>query len=291
MSYFEIRTMVEEEWPFFNGHPVPCTSTPGFFDLLGEFQMSTSDYVNKANRLFDECGVKVPTDYPKLKIAKRKYFRKTLESNPMDDFAICVGSCILMKEEFDIDVSRIIRKELIEPNSRSGILHANSMASVALFYLRHGFSVAIPSETKDQFNPDLVLDGWNCEIKTVDASDWTRDLDPSTGKGKARFLSEDICYDVGQFISKRDSGHKGIKQSDVVFADLSLKSIGWIEKITGVKRDGFPELKKCRIIYFTKKITQFSSFYLDFDPHLWELIKTTDAKLSFGVFPSPASAT
>jgi hypothetical protein len=291
MRYFEIRTMGEDEWPFFNGHPTPSGRTPGFFDVLDEFQMSASDYVSRANSLFDEYGIKVPPDYPRLKEVKRKFFRTTFESNPMTDFAICVGSCILMKEEFGTDVSRIVRKELIESSSRSAILHANSMASVALFYLRHGSSVVIPPEMKEQSNPDLVIDGWNCEIKTVDESDWTRDIDPSTGRGKARFLSEDICYDVGQFISKRDSGHKGIKQSDVVFADLSLKSIGWIEKITGVKKDGFPKLKKCRIIYFTKKITQFSSFYLDFDPQLWDLIKTTDARHSFSVIGKSAGAT
>ena len=290
MSYFEICAMGEDEWPFFNGHSTPSSRTPGFFDVLDELQMSTSAFVNKANRLFNEYGIKVPTDYPRLTLVERNFFRTTLELNPMNDFAICVGSCILLKEEFGIDVSKIIRKELIEPNSRSGILHANSMASVALAYLRQGSSVAIPLETTEQLNPDLVIDGWNCEIKTVDESDWTRDIDSSTGKGKASFLSEDICYDIGQFISKRDSGHKGIKQSDVIFADLSFKSIGWIEKITGIKRDGFPELKKCRIIYFTKKITQFSSFYLDFDPHLWDLIKTTGARHAFSVIGSRAGA-
>jgi hypothetical protein len=235
MSYFEIRNMGEDGWPFFNGCPTPFCRTPGFFDVLDELQMSAGDFVNKANRLFDEYGITVPSDYPRLKTVKRKFFRTTLESNPMNDFAICVGSCILMQEEFGIDVSKIIKKELIEPNSRGGILHANSMASVALFYLRQGSSVIIPLETANQFNPDLVIDGWDCEIKTVDESDWTRDIDPSTGKGKTYILSEDICFDIGQFISKRDSGHKGIKQSDVIFADLSFKSFGWIEKITGVK--------------------------------------------------------
>ena len=274
----------ENEFPSFNGHPTPACVSP-VFNVLSEFKMSAADFVGKANKLFDEYRIKVPTDYPKHLMVNHE---GSLELNPMDDFAICVGSCILMKEKFDIDVSKIIRKELIKPNSRSGILHASSMASVALFYLSQGSSVEIPLETKGQFNPDLVIDGYKCEIKTRDES--IGYINPSTGKGTQEPLSENICFHIGEFFKTKGGGHKGIKQSDVVFADLSKKSFDWIEKSTGVKRDGFPELKRYRIIFFAKKITQFSSFYLDFDPHLWDLIKTTDARHSLNIWPPPCPA-
>ena len=125
----------------------------------------------------------------------------------------------------------------------------------------------------------------------IDESVWTANLDPSSGKTNTRPLSEDICYDVGQFISKKDSGHKGIKQSDIIFADLSSKSFGWIERMLGTKNDIFPDLRKCRIIYFAKRSTELSGFYLDFDPSLWNLIKTTNKKHGFGIYPPPKNST
>ncbi len=289
MKYFELISGLSD-WPHFNGQPTPTTKSP-VFDIFEELRMSEKDFVNKANELFNEYSMKVPSNYPKLRVVERNLLQHVIETNPMNDFAICVGSCILIKEEFGIDVSKIIRKELIEPNSRSGILHANSMASIALAYLRNGSSIVIPKEQKNQSNPDLVIDGFDCEVKVIEESDWTADIDLSTGIGKQRLLSEDLCYDIGQFISKRGSGHKGIRQSDIIFADLSLKSFGWIERMTGIKNRVFPDLKKHRIIYFAKKITEFLSFYLDFDPSLWNLIKTSNKKHRFGIFPPPKAAT
>jgi len=289
MNYFEIKTMGEDEFSCFNGLPTPCTQSP-VFDVFNEVGMSPSVFVEKANRLFNEYNIKVPSDYPKNCSVTTKYYGETVV-NTMDEFANCVASCILIKEQFDIDVSKIIRYELIEKNSRSGILHADSMAAVALYYLKNNASVLIPKEQANQCNPDLLIDSLNCEIKVVDESDWTVDIDMSTGEGKKHSLSEDICYDIGMFIGKRDSGHKGIKQSDVIFADLSRKSFGFIENMLGIKRNGFPKLHKYRIIYFAKIISEFSSFYLDFDPYLWELIKTTEKKHRFGIFPAPKGAT
>jgi len=287
MKHFELRTHFgDQRWTYFNGELAPAS-----FNILEELGMSEHDFVNKANKLFSECGVKVPSDYPKPHIREREMLQYAAEPNPMDDFAICVGFCILIKEEFDVDVSKIIRKELIEPNSRSGILHATSMASIALAYLRNGSSIEIPTERKNRSNPDLVIDGLDCEVKVIDESDWTADMDPLTGLGRKRLLSKDLCYDIGKFISKKDSGHKGIRQADCVFADLSLKSFGLIEELTALKSGVLPDLKKHRIIYFAKVITEFLGFYLDVDPKLWELIKTTNKGYRCGVFPAPRAAT
>ena len=291
MSYFELKTHFGDQlWTYFNGQLTPVSQSP-VFNVLEELGMSECDFVDKANELFNECDIKIPSDYPKPRVIKREVLKYATELNPMDDFAICVGSCILIKEEFGIDVSKIIRKELIEPNSRSGILHATSMASIALAYLRNGSSIEIPTEQKNRSNPDLVIDGLDCEVKVIEESDWTADMDLFTGLGRKRLLSRDLCYDIGKFISKKDSGHKGIRQADCVFADLSLKSFGLIEELTGLRNGVLPDLKKHRIVYFAKVITEFSSFYLDVDPNLWELIKTTDKGYRCGVFPAPKAAT
>ncbi len=284
MGYFELIKHGDDEWPYFNGQPTPTSYAPGYYDIFGELELSKQDFVHKANILFQEYNIQVPDNYPNLKTLNRNIF-SNIEINPMNDFAICVASCILIREKFNIDVSKIIRNELIENNSRHGILHANSLASIALYYLNKGSKILIPRELNNQYNPDLVINNFSCEVKVIDESDWTQDIDLDTGKGKQRSLSEDLCYDIGQFISKRDSGHKGIKQSDIIFADLSLKSFGWIENIVDKKKPGFPNLKKYMIIYFAKKITDISSYYLEFDPLLWELIKTTKSKHSFSILP------
>ncbi len=288
MTYFNF-TNLDPEWPTFNGVATPSSNSPQS-DIFKAFGLSSREFVNRANALFQEYNVKVPQDYPKLRAVDRKYFGKS-EVSPMNQFANCVASCIVIKDEFKYDVSKIIRDELIAPNSRHGILHADSLATIVLYYLRNGSQVVTPREVDGQSNPDLVIDGYPCEVKVIDESDWTRDIDPDTGQGKQRLLSEDICYDIGQFIGKRDSGHKGIKQSDVIFADLSFKSFGWIENITGKKNIGFPKLKKYIIIYFTKKRTNISSYYLEFESALWDLIKTTNAKHRFSIAPWSKSTT
>ncbi|MQY78160.1 MAG: hypothetical protein GH151_03060 [Bacteroidetes bacterium] len=262
--------------------------------IIEDLSMGHAVFVEKANALFNKHNIKVPAGYPAnvhINSALYKSMGRQVVFYPWNEFTLCVYCCIIIEEQYGKDVSKIIQKELMEPNSRSGILHASSMASIALFYLKNGSSVVIPYEQDYQKNPDLVIDNFDCEVKVIDESDWTANIDQCTGKGKQRSLSEDICYDVGQFISKKDSGHKGIRQSDVIFANLSLKSFGLIESMLGTKNDIFPDLRKCRIIYFAKRLTELLGFYLDFDPSLWNLIKTTDKKYSFGIYPPPKRST
>jgi hypothetical protein len=190
----------------------------------------------------------------------------------------CIYCCIIIEEKYGIDISKILRWELIKPNSRRGIIHASSMATIALNYLNNGYVVSIPHEVKNQYNPDLIINSINSEIKTILQSDWTKDIDPETGYGKERSRGEDICYDIGAFIGKKNSGYKGILQSDLIFADLSQKSLG--ELLADSYMFGFndkinfimPEPKKFRIIFFYKHFTNCKGYYLDFEPKLWNLI-------------------
>ncbi len=286
MDYFQIRTMGNEEMVVFRKNPIPSSKSP-VFDIFRELHMTPKNFVNKANELFSKYRIRVPDDYPSEGISKDFESLGKINLSPWNEFAICVGCSILINKEFNKDVMRILKNELIRPNSRGGILHASALSAIALYYLKKGLDVHISKEQKNKKNPDLIIDGLNCDVKAVDKSDWTQDMDLRTGWAKKRFLSKDIAYDIGTFIGNR--GYEGIKQSDVILADLSLKSFGlirengWITK----NRPGLADLKQHRIIYFARKIIYFNSFFIDFDPHLWELIKTSKRHYRFGIYPPP----
>jgi hypothetical protein len=290
LNYFTTSSSVGEEFVSFVGNPIPSSVSP-VFNILRELEMTPTDFAEKANRLFDKHNIKVRKDYPKKASLKLERLWGDVRAEPWDEFAICVGCCILIEERFGVDVSRIIRNELIEQNSREGIRHASSLAALVLYYLNKGSEVTIEKEESNAYNPDLIIDRFHCELKVVDASDWTGDIDPSSGQGRQRSLSESICFDIGTFL--RDRGYKGIKQADVVFADLSLKSLGLVHEngwITAHK-SGLPALRQHRIVYFVKEIIQYYGFFIDFDPDLWDLIKNTETRYSFGVFPWKATET
>ena len=153
------------------------------------------------------------------------------------------------------------------------------MAIIALYYMNYGYNVEIPFEKSNQYNPDLLINDLKCEIKTIHESDWMRDVDPDTGFGKEKFHGSDVCYDIGTFIGKENSGYKGILQGDVIFADLTLKSLGnLLSTIKFFLKENkmeytLPEPKKHRIIYFSRRFKECKGYYLDFDPKLWNLIE------------------
>jgi len=248
--------------------------------------MTRKNFVDKGNELFSRYRIRVPDNYPSEGISTK--FKRLAKFNvsPWNEFAICVGCSILIDQEFNKDVRRILKNELVMANSYGNILHASALSAIALYYLKKGFDVDIPKE-KNKSSPDFIINGLNCEVKAVRQSDWTESLDCRTGRAKKRFLSKDIAYDIGTFIS--NPGYKGIKQSDVILADLSLKSFGlirengWITK----NRPGLADLQKHRIIYFAREIIYFDSFFIDLDPHLWQLIKTSERQYYFGIFPPP----
>jgi len=184
-----------------------------------------------------------------------------------------------MEEKYQNDTSKFLRWELIKPNSNRGIYHACSIAVVALYYLDKGCEVSIPLEKKNEKNPDLIINDLKCEIKTIQESDWTNEIDPETRFGKEKSNEPDLCYDIGIFIAKENSGYKGILQGDVIFADLGLKSFG---SLFGILRGlGYGDKlkyelstpKKCRIIYFSRFNLTCVGHYIDFQPSLWNMVK------------------
>lgn len=60
------------------------------------------------------------------------------------------------------------------------------MAVIALYYLKEGYNVSIPIEKKNELNPDLIINSLKCEVKTIQESDCTREIDPETGFGKKK---------------------------------------------------------------------------------------------------------
>jgi len=283
-------------YPCLDGDNVKLTS---LFDYLS---LSPDEFVKKANSMFNEFKIKIPKKYPKTCIINDSLIRKFTGQNPFlipwKEFILCVYNCIILKEEYNMDVKKVIKKELIGNNSRAGILHANSLSGIALHYLKKECDISIPNEQKGKKNPDLIINNIKCEIKCVDSSDWTKEVLNNnenhflrTGEGPKHELAEDICFDIGKFIEKEKSGFKGIKQGDVIFADLTQKwsLMKWM-LITLEHKTKFslPNIKKFRIIFFTRDNIDFSGFYVDFDPRLWKLIRNT--KTIYGIhIPPPLS--
>lgn len=283
MEYFRISQKENELYIHFFNRPWSIYSTKSKPNLLKELSMDPVEFVEKTNALLAKNQVKIPEDFPKYTSAKTKIDDKKVDDFPIRDFLICLHCCILMEEEYGIDTSKILRSELIKPNSNRGIHHACSMAVIAYYYLSNGFKVSIPIEKKEEINPDLIINNLRCEVKTIQESDWSKEIDPETGFGKKKSRGPDICYDIGVFIAKKNSGYKGILQGEVVFADLTLKSFG---EFTGTIRSlghedklkyGLPTPKKCRIIFFSRTYLNCIGYYIDFEPRLWNTINVASS--------------
>lgn len=209
-------------------HPIPGYS-PNVFDHV---PIEPQTFVDKANALFTKHGIVVPEGYPKNSRVDEEFGKilgRPIISHPWHEFIVCTHCCIIIEEQHELDVSKILRKELIEPSSRAGILHACALSLMVLQHLGTGHKVSIPFETSDAENPDLIVDGIKCEVKAVQESDWVKDTIQrseaakrefyATGRGRQHDLAEDFCFDIGKFIETR--GHKAIRQGELIFVDLS----------------------------------------------------------------------
>jgi len=215
---------------------------------------------------------------------------------------------LLIGKVYDVSTLKLIKKELIEPNSRDHIIHACAMSVISLYYLNKGYDIKIPFEIKNQKNPDLKINDLNCEVKTSLESDWTKVIDPFTGKERRRKYSENLCYDLGTFI--KNKGARGIGQSEVLFVDLSLTHLGSIidiglsdisrlppsesselRELLNIINNSLiklPQPKKDRIIFFARANTTCYGFYFDLQPELWNMIKKLEflgRKIQRGIYP------
>ncbi|MHA2126628.1 MAG: hypothetical protein ACW99E_15105 [Promethearchaeota archaeon] len=278
MRYFRINKKDEDIYIHFFNRAWSIFWSGNKPNLLKELKVDPVEFVEKSNALFARYQIIIPKDFPKYNTPEKTNHEKKVDDFPIFDFLICIHCCILLEEEYGIDSSKLLRRELVKPNSNIGIHHACSIAVIALFYLKEGHDVSIPFEKKNELNPDLTIDNLKCEVKTIQESDWTSEIDPATGFGKRKSRGPDLCYDLGTFIGKENSGYKGILQGDMVFADLTLKSFGDLSSnIRGLGHGdklkyGLPIPKKYRMIFFSRHNLDCVGYYIDFEPRLWTLI-------------------
>jgi hypothetical protein len=281
-------------------------STHGFYkknisdtdtiNMFNELSISEQEFIDKANSLFHKYKIKIPKDYPKYCDVSDGYFEEFYnmkpKEEPWNEFNLCVYCCILLEEKYDIKSLKILKNELITPNNRNDIYHACTIAIVTLHYLRRGHLVELPKESKNQKNCDLIIDEIKCDVKSINQFDWSKEALSKnrehfikTGQGLEHNLSEDICFDVGEFIKNR--GFNGIKQADLIFVNLSKKSLGTLFRIESIKKIDLPKLKKYRIIFFSNYLLELNGFHIDFSGTIWNYIKENDRKHRYGIHPPP----
>lgn len=166
MDYFRINHKGNDTFIHFFNRGWSIYSSINKPNLLRELQVDPIEFVNKTNALFAKYQIVIPKDFPKHSTVKRKFRGKNADDFPYSDLLICIHCCNLIEEEYKIDTSKILRWELIKPNSDMGIHHACSMALIAYYYLKEGYEVMIPFEKEGQLNPDLIINNLKCEIKT-----------------------------------------------------------------------------------------------------------------------------
>jgi len=192
MEYFRINKKGNDLYIHFFNRRRSIYSSLNRPNLLEKFEVKPSEFVKKINNLFTKYKIIIPKDFPKHSDIKRKIGDKKVDDFPIIDFLMCLHCCILLEDEYGIDTSKILRWELIKPNSNRGIQHACSMAVIAFNYLKKKYSVSIPREKKNELNPDLIIDNLRCEVKTIQEADWEGDIDPDTGFGKLKTRGPDL---------------------------------------------------------------------------------------------------
>jgi len=160
-----------------------CLSNVKYKDssLYNMLSINPIEFVKKANELFTKYNIKVPNNYSKdfsIKMEGMGWDR--VYSFPTEQFLLCVRNCLCIEEEYGIETSKLLRKELIRPRSRMGVIHACTMSVIILYYLKKGFKVDVVIENTHK-TPDLKINNLNCEIKTLMEWDWTVEMNPSTG--------------------------------------------------------------------------------------------------------------
>ena len=148
MEYFRIKEKDNEFSIHFFNRGWSIYSSRNKPNILEKLELKPLEFVKKINSLLAKYRIIIPKDFPKHSNIKRKIGDKKVDDFPKIDFLICLHCCILIEDEYGIDTSKILRWELIKPNSNGGIHHACSMAVIALNYLKKKYSVSIHREKK-----------------------------------------------------------------------------------------------------------------------------------------------
>lgn len=116
MMYFELKPNKEHKdfFLYFNNRQIYYTGNkPNFFRNLN---LDAVNFCEKANNLLNKHEVNLPTGYPKNCYTKDLNGKKAYSFH-VYDFLMCINLCINIEQNFRLDTSKILRRELINPKS------------------------------------------------------------------------------------------------------------------------------------------------------------------------------
>ncbi len=229
-----------------------------------------------------------PKDYVQIyKDISSKY-----NLNAKDDYPV---EFILNLSDLDnerVDVSPLM-KEFGGIGNIDDLRHTCSLAFITAAYTLAGYKIEFVRKTKGQKSPDFYINGLSADLKVRQRMDLEREFLKRNSNTFQVILGEELCLDVGSTIQNRV--YDGIKQAEVLFVDLDNRSLPFMVLWDSESRikGSIPEPKESRIVYFCKaKLSEdsqrypLSATYLDFDPKLWEFIKTSDDKIKWRLNPA-----
>lgn len=198
--------------------------------------------------------------------------------------------------ERGIEVKPLVH-EFKKSSDMAELRHACSLAFLSSIYAYNGYDIEYRSRSKDSRNADVCINGIFADIKVIQQSDFEQ-IHREKGRVFKTKLSEDLCYDIGKAIQNRL--HDGIKQAELVFIDLSQKSLSsmWLGEEFDTTSNIVPEPTPFRVVYFCKigpnvfigrePVYSFFATYIDMDPRIWDFIKHSDRIITHGLAGGPA---
>lgn len=199
-----------------------------------------------------------------------------------------------MSEE-NIHIEPLV-KEFKQSGDIYELRHVCSLAFLSSVYVSQGYTVEFRDKSEGK-NPDFFVNEIAADLKVIKQSDLEA-IHRKRGRVYRSKISEDICYDIGTSI--RNRLHEGIKQAELVFIDMSVKSLLsiWDEEEFDTDGNVVPEPQRFRVVYFCKrgsnvsigrkKRYSFFGTYIDIDPHLWDFIKQSNRMSIHTMLGGPA---
>lgn len=198
--------------------------------------------------------------------------------------------------ERGIQIEPLIQ-EFKRSSDMSELQHACSLAFLSSIYACSKYDIEFQRVSRDRRSADLCINGIPADIKVIHENDFEH-VHRKRSRVFQTKLSDDLCYDVGKAIQNRL--HDGIKQAELVFIDMSQKSLlsMWLGKEFDTTSNLVPEPSRFRVVYFCKigpnvflgreQTYSFFATYIDMDPRLWGFIKRCDRIITHHLAGGPA---
>lgn len=268
--------------------------------IHGDIGYKPQEFVKAANNLLDKYGIDIPHDFPKPLVTERvdpqskdlMGVRHDVKVNHSRKVPVVFVNCINLETKYNMNTSRLLR-EMTASDPVEGLLHSASVSVVSLAYADDGRKVELFPRTKTGKEPDLLIDGISSDVKYIQESDFVKKIRGAGGVCHVRHgiisktkhhTRDDVCFDIARFIQDRCS--KGIRQADMLLADLSEKSLRDLNEIGSLIKRTLPAPMSNRIVLFSWSVYSGhvdAAYYLDFDPQLWQAIRRCDKTYRIGV--------